>query len=284
MTKVYSPSLFLNSDLVRAPFYFVIGFPISHSFSPKIHNKALAENKIAGTYVALQWAIEQEADFKKLIRHNNFRGANVTIPLKQRLLDWVDVVSEEVNSIGALNTIVPHFGQLEGENTDVYGFLKPLIQKKIPVGRAIVLGFGGAAKAVIYGLNSLGFKEIFVVSRNPKQSTANQAELISYHDVEELNASTDLIVNTTPVGMGDLSAKSPIQLSKIKCISSSTLIYDLIYNPFETELLRQAHLAGLRTLNGWPMFLHQAAKSFKMWTGTNFPFKYIDSEFKPSFL
>lgn len=240
----------------------LIGYPLSHTFSPtyfaqKFSNESISE----ATYEAFPLA--SISDFPKLLNaHPDFRGLNVTIPYKESVIPFLDQLHPTAEAVGAVNTIRIHQqnGQrmLAGFNTDVEGFtgsLKPLIKAQHQ--RALVLGSGGAAKAVCFGLEQLGISAQ-VVSRSPEGNQIDYAALNA-----DIIHSHPLIVNTSPVGQHPNTAASPD--IPYNHLTSDHLLFDLIYNPAETTFLQRGAARGAVTKNGLEMLELQAEGSWRIW-------------------
>ncbi len=266
---------FLNSDKCQHPHYLLIGNPVGHSVSPIMHNVALQHLHLPGEYVAVSVSLP---DISALIAHctsDNFKGANVTIPHKETLFEAVDVLSEEAMEIGAINTIVKTNGRLEGHNTDVFGFMAPLggHRDQLEGTRAIIFGTGGATKAIVHALNKEGVEEIVLVSRRPAQYGEEMASNIvrcSYDNWTAYAEEASILVNATPLGMTPNTDASPVKESELDYLEGK-ICYDIVYNPRVTTFLKQAREAGGTPVGGLDMLIHQGAKSFKLWTGREFP-------------
>lgn len=261
------------------PFLAVLGDPIEHSLSPLIHGNALKKYNSDWQYLAIRVPKEDVHLISDLLAVSSFKGANVTIPLKETVPGLVNFCSDEVRQIGAANTIYPTGEDWAAANTDVHGFLTPLwaYQKSLTGQDAIVLGTGGAARAVCYALvQKLGVNRIFLVSRNPEvvdvttYPSSENITVIDYNSLPEALSEGNLIVNTTPVGMHPNIDQSPIS-GAYEHLLAGKICYDLIYRPQQTLFLKQARQAGGEPVGGLPMFVHQAAKSFEIWTGNEFP-------------
>ncbi|PSN10573.1 shikimate dehydrogenase, partial [filamentous cyanobacterium CCP5] len=234
----------------------VIGDPVRHSFSPIMHNAALAELGANYMYVALPIKPADLATAVAGFRAIDLRGFNITIPHKQAIMPLLSTITPEAEAIGAVNTVWPTDAGWAGTNTDITGFLSPL-KELAPKGRqrAIVLGNGGAARAVVAGCTQWGIPEIHVVGRNADklrqfaaswQSSPLQPPL-SVHPWEaipELLPEADLVVNTTPVGMKPVG-ESPLSQEQIGLLPEGAIAYDLIYNPSPTKFLAMASAHGL---------------------------------------
>jgi len=249
----------------------VIGDPIAHSLSPAMHAAALQAAGIAGSYQAIHVASPELETQVRLLRDQGYRGFNVTVPHKERVvacLDQIDVSAQ----IGAVNTIVNQQEVLIGYNTDIAGFsraLRSLLPD--PTGlRAVVLGAGGSALAVVHALQ-LERATVTVVNRTVARaeylaSRVSRRMIVLRSGLEAADAikHADLLVNTTPLGMGDLAALSA--LPDGSRLSSHTAVFDLVYGR-TTPLLAQAAAAGCATADGLEMLVQQGALSFQLWTG-----------------
>ena len=264
---------FLSEKADNHTFLAVLGRPISHSLSPLIHNFALRSINNDSIYYPILVPEGHEDKMGELFRHPNFRGANITIPLKQTVLKYVDQTSETALVTGAANTVyLTDEGNLRADNTDIDGFLGPLHPyKSYLYGKsALVFGSGGAAKAVIYALKFLGMQSIYIVSRNPDSLDSIDFKSVSYSTWSDVAQECVLMVNTTPVGMYPLVGRSPVDEDKAPLLDGK-ICYDLIYRPLETHFLKQAAEHGGTPINGLEMFLGQAAHSFRLFTHQEFP-------------
>lgn len=270
-------SKFLKSESSRKPHYLLIGSPISHSVSPLMHNTALEHHGLKAEYHAV--AVRQ-SEISTLIAHFNrleFLGANITIPYKQTLFDAMDTLGMEAAQIGAINTIVKRDGKIIGENTDEYGFRVPLeeYEEELAGERALIFGTGGATKAICYALRKLGIEEIVMVSRRPGQYDASSdIQMCGYDNWSAYGEEAAIIINATPLGMQPNTEASPVQQDEVEVLSGK-ICYDAVYNPRETTFLKQAKSVDGIPLGGLDMLIYQAAKSFKMWTGHEFPLGLI---------
>lgn len=264
---------FLSQKADIQPFMAVLGRPISHSLSPLIHNFALQRINNNSIYYPILVPEGHENKLGELFKHPNFRGANVTIPLKQLVSKYVDTSSETVIATGAANTVYLGLdGRIKADNTDIDGFLSPLIPfKPILYGKsALIFGSGGAAKAVVYALKYLGMKSIYIVSRNPDSLDEIDFKAISYSQWITCAEECELIVNTSPVGMYPNVNVSPVNDEEAKYLKGK-ICYDLIYRPLQTKFLKQASHYEATTINGLEMFIGQAAQAFKLFTSQEFP-------------
>ncbi len=273
-------SEFIDCEFVTKPFVCVLGYPVSHSRSPAIHNAALAYHGIPVQYHAVACPPAEFHLIPGLFALPEFKGANVTIPLKEKIVSLLDALDDTARRIGAVNTIVPDTrnGHVAGYNTDVYGFMKPL-ERFGEITSAIILGTGGAARAAAAGLLESGCKSIYLVSRTYKkhEMTAMNPDfvrLVTYDDLEQALRVSDLLVNTTPVGMHPDRDRSPVQ-ERLVPLLKHKICYDIIYNPSETKLLQQARRNGAKVIGGLDMFLYQACRSFELWFGKAMPIDLV---------
>lgn len=244
--------------------YGLIGYPLGHSFSISYFNQKFADEGINAKYENFEIASIDQLD-EVLATNPNLRGLNVTIPYKEKVMDFLDNISPEAQAIGAVNVIkVTHEGnkvKLKGFNSDVIGFtqsIEPMIDRKWHK-KALILGTGGASKAINYGLKSLGLETVYV-SRYERPGTI-QYTSITPDVVKEYN----VIVNCTPVGMFPHTEECP-QLP-YEAMDSHTILYDLIYNPDETLFMKRGLEYGAEVKNGLEMLLLQAFASWEFWHG-----------------
>jgi shikimate dehydrogenase len=276
---------FLSDKAKENDFFAVLGRPISHSLSPLIHTFSLRKVGINSVYYPILVPEGAESLLSDLFRHPNFRGANVTIPLKQLVSGLVDEYSETVAKTGAANTVYrDEYGVLKAENTDVYGFLSPLQSLKSDLlGKsALIFGSGGASKAVIYALKSFGMAQIFVVSRTPSQLEHSDCKVVSYVDWPKYATQCSLIVNASPLGMYPNVEKSPVSEENTALLTGK-ICYDLIYRPLVTQFLSQAESQGAVVLDGLEMFIGQAQRAFELFTHKEFPLSEVRSLLKDHF-
>jgi shikimate dehydrogenase len=262
----------------------IIGFPIAHSISPAFQQAALDYCGIDATYQAWEVAPAAVEEFIRRLRDPNVLGINVTVPHKEAVIPYLDEVDDWATQAGAVNTIVHQGGRLTGHNTDGHGFLKALqeVGGFEPQGRRVlVMGAGGAARGVVLALLREGLGHLTIANRTVERAH-RLAQLARGHGVtaqaiplagEELAAEAaqaELIVNCTSIGMahGPDPAGTPLAWQQIPLVA---LVYDLVYNPLETPLLRAAARAGARTLGGIHMLVYQGAASFELWTGRTAP-------------
>lgn len=251
---------------------FVTGFPIRQSRSPLVHGFWLKKYGLDGSYEAIEIAPEGFVDFVQSLQRIGYAGGNVTIPHKEKAFTLCTRHDAAAEDIGAVNTLWFEDGELRGGNTDAYGFLANLdaMSPGWEVGKsALVLGAGGASRAIIYALKQQGFTDIRIVNRTlvRAQELADRFGAgIGAHEwqaMPELLRDVDLIVNTTSLGM-EGKDELAIDLSGVK---SNALVTDIVYVPLETPLLKAARERGLKTVDGLGMLLHQAVPGFEHWFG-----------------
>ena len=265
----------------------VIGHPVEHSLSPAMHNAAIAH--LGVDFVYLPFPVKP-GDLKAAIAGFaaiGVRGFSITIPHKQAILPLLSSVSPIARSIGAVNTVYLTDKGWCGTNTDVEGFLAPLQTPPFQGGAgggsdwsqkvAVILGNGGAARAVVAGCAQLGCAEIHVVGRSEQnlgefqQSWVNSPmpvhnlQVHTWDKLSMLISLADLLVNTTPVGMYPQGEKSPVVQGAIDRMKAGAIVYDLIYNPNPTQFLKDAQLRGARAIDGLPMLVQQGAAALKIW-------------------
>lgn len=246
--------------------------PAAHSLSPSMHNAAFAAAGLVGRYQALRVPVVELASVVEQMRGSALLGANLSLPHKESVLPLLDEILPAAQEIGAVNTIVHQEGRLLGDNTDAAGFLAALAEADAPTdGLAVVLGAGGAARAAVWALQSQAKQSqsprtLLVLNRSyqkAKQLTqqlggqAVTADEVPWDQVK-------LLINATSVGLGNNRHTPLLQWPQLH---SQALVYDMIYTPIQTRLLREAEAAGLSTANGLSMLAHQARLAFRAWTG-----------------
>lgn len=256
----------------------ILGYPVGHSLSPQMYTAAF---KAAGfpnyNYIPLEIHAGKLYFAVEGLKGLDFRGANVTIPHKSTIMKYLDAVDADALVIGAVNTVVNDGGILTGYNTDVVGFLAALAEANfLPEDcHAAVLGAGGAARAILWGLCKRRAEYITIGARNRQKAESLAKDFLSYGQVEgfdwlsdefkEIIQSADILINTTPLGMfPHVDDMPPVDL---KLLPEGALVYDIIYNPFETKLLRTAKELGYPTLGGLSMLLLQGKEAYRLYTG-----------------
>jgi shikimate dehydrogenase len=265
----------------------VLGDPVRHSLSPAMHNAALQELGLDWVYLALPAPAPELAGVVRALEALDCRGLNVTLPHKQAVASLCADRSPLARRLGAVNTLVRRAeGGWWGTNTDVEGFLAPLREQGLAGGgrRAVVLGCGGSARAVVAGLIDRGLAAVQVAGRRPEvlqtfvaefAGEATEPEALSWDDGPALSAAlaaADLVVNTTPVGMASgqdpaAAERCPLRPQELAALAPGTCVYDLIYTPRPSRLLREAAERGCSTLDGLEMLVQQGAASLRLWTG-----------------
>jgi len=266
----------------------VLGYPVEHSRSPAMQNAAFRALGLDWSYEAIAVEPERLSEVVRDLVEQGYAGANVTIPHKLRALELADVVSDVARAVGAANTLTFEAGSVAAHNTDVEGFLAALAEA-VPEGprgdRALVLGAGGAARAVVYALLSAGAGIVEVWNRHPARARALVADLEPQKGRAELRAVpdpqaslADLIVNATSVGMAPHEPPETSDLSDFKELRISAddlgdrqVIVDLVYRDGNTVLVRKARARGLRCVDALDVLVHQGAASFELWTGRSAP-------------
>jgi shikimate dehydrogenase len=251
---------------------FVTGHPVKHSRSPKIHGHWLARHGIDGSYQAIDVAPENFAEFVKTLQANNYRGGNVTIPHKEAAFALAERRDQAAQEIGAVNTLWFEDGILWGGNTDAHGFAANLDDHApgwVSKGPAVVLGAGGASRAVIHALKERGVADIRIVNRTLARAIELRDRFgagISAHGMAasgELLADAGLLINTTALGMHGNEGLS----ADPGRLPDHAIVTDLVYVPLETPLLAAARARKLRTVDGLGMLLNQAVPGFERWFG-----------------
>ena len=250
----------------------LVGYPVEHSLSPQIHLAALRACGLQGEYALYPIPPGGEqalGDLLQRVRTGELQGLNITIPYKQAVLPFLDELAPVAKAIGAANTIYLRGGSLIGDNTDAAGFLADLGQFCPSPRRAMVLGGGGGARAILYTLESLGCEASLWVRRAAQGRLLLEQfpglKLLELNPDSLRGVQPDLIVNTTPAGMFPETDCSPWPAGLD--FPGRPFVYDLVYNPRETRLMRQAHTAGLQAVTGLGMLIEQAALAFELWTG-----------------
>jgi len=267
---------------------FLIGHPVGHSVSPAFQQAALDHYALDVRYEAMDVDVSSLSSVVSGLRASDVMGANVTVPHKQAVMAFIDELDEEARLIGAVNTIENREGTLVGHNTDAKGFLKALKEESgfDPKGNnVLVFGAGGAARAVVVALVGAEAKSLVVANRTLEraaslveslQFTLTLAETIELKSdsLGSVAAGSHLIVNCTSIGMsgGEGQGETPLMSDMIP---SGALVCDLVYNPRETPLMREAAKAEAQVLSGLPMLVYQGAAAFELWTGKEAPVKVM---------
>ena len=243
--------------------YFVIGNPIDHSLSPKLHNYWLKENNIDAIYE------KKKIDDKDLqttileVKEKKIGGINVTVPFKKSVIPYLDKLSPEAEQTQSVNTIILTDDILVGHNTDIFGFTKAIkdLNFDIKGKKILILGAGGVVPSIIFALNKMNVSKIFISNRTKEKaedlkSQFNNVEVLDWGDINDF----DVIINATSLGLNNESIN--LDFSKL---SNNKLFYDVIYNPEETNFLKEGKKLGNKIENGKLMFIYQAFEAFKLW-------------------
>lgn len=268
----------------------LVGYPLGHSLSPFMHNLAFAAQGINAVYLAFPVKPERVSLMVAAAKTLGIQGFNVTIPYKESLLPFLDKVSPEARACGSVNTVLIKDNLAVGYNTDGMGFMDSLQQEGVKVPRlAVILGAGGAARAVGYQLATLGTVTVFL-NRNRERAvnlareiaglTGQESRGMSWDEGENadflLNA--ELLVNTTPLGMYPNTDEKPIL--DLRGLNPAATIADIVYNPITTRFLQEAARMGFKTVNGLGMFVNQGVRSWEMFTGQKAPRELMEDKLK----
>ncbi len=266
----------------------ILGYPLAHSISPAFQQAAFDYHSIPARYHAWTTPPEQLESRVRALRGEDYLGANVTVPHKERVGEYLDDIDTWAERIGAVNTIVRVDDTLVGYNTDAYGFIKSLTETGHfrPAGRNVLLvGAGGAARAAVFALAQEGIASLTIANRtleraeslaadirNSLDCVSSNVKVVPLHgsQIREASANADLIVNSTSIGMRHSDDEGRIP-SESLVIPPTALVYDMVYNPPETPLLTAAKAAGAPVLGGLPMLVYQGAAAFERWTGEEAP-------------
>ncbi len=256
----------------------VFGFPVKHSASPAMHNAAFRACGLDYVYLAFEVKPENLRDALLGLPALGISGANLTIPHKEKAVQYMNELSEEAAGIGAVNTVIIEPGKLKGYNTDIEGFAKSLSEDAgfAAEGKKVVIfGAGGGSRAVLFALAHAGVSEVTIASKPLDQAEKLASEVahkfpevkikaipFDSKSVGEEISSCSLLVNATPLGM-----KGEIPVSNTECLHEGLTVYDLVYTPATTPLLEEARKRGAQAVNGLSMLVYQGAASFKLWTG-----------------
>lgn len=261
---------------------FLIGDPVGHSISPTMQNTALRACGLAWQYELLETPHTQLARVMQRLRADDCAGANVTIPHKQAVIEYLDEVTPTARCIGAVNTIIKRDGKLIGDNTDAYGVLQVLRDARVELrgARVVVLGAGGAARAAVFALADAGVASIGIINRTESRALALGDALRQHAPHLEVTVNQNdaltrahLVINATCVGMVPHTDESPLPAHvRLPC---NVVVFDMVYRPRETRLLREAACAGAQTISGLGMLVHQGAAAFTLWTGRAAPVRVM---------
>ncbi|WP_370931446.1 shikimate dehydrogenase [Bartonella sp. DGB1] len=254
---------------------FLIGTPIKHSLSPLIHNYWLKKYNINASYTAINVKEQEFLNFTNNFKNNFFAG-NITSPYKEKIIDFLDFFDPLVQEINVCNCVKIFNNKVYGYNTDIFGFSAAIKkQKKIFNNKiALIIGAGGAARAIIYALYTLGFSKLYIVNRSEnkiyllQQLFKHKINIINWNQTINIEADLDLVVNTTSVGLANNDNNySKFFSLEMKQLKKDCLIVDLNYNPSLPLFLQEAKKYNLPILNGLDMLIYQAQESFLQWFG-----------------
>jgi shikimate dehydrogenase len=259
----------------------IIGNPIGHSLSPEMHNAAFNEMGLNYEYYKFEIEIQQLQDTLERMKTRRFRGLNVTIPFKIEVMKYLDSIDESARTVGAVNTIVNDDDKLTGFNTDIHGALEAMrtngINPHQSLGKILILGAGGAARAVAFGLGGLQ-QELIIINRTFERGNQLAKELsritsaiaIQLDELSDVINDVEVVINTTSMCMlgSESDEETPISSQLLR---EDMTVFDIVYNPKETKLLKSARAAGAKIIYGYEMLVHQGAKSFELWTGQKAP-------------
>lgn len=265
---------------------FLLGDPVAHSISPPMHNAAFHALSLGWNYEPLHTPREGLQATVARLRTEECAGANVTMPHKEAVIEFLDALSVSARQVGAVNTIVKRAGRLIGANTDVYGFAQALRRARVQVRgqHAVILGAGGAARAAVCALAAAGIARVTIVNRTAARAEALAADLrrrfprlgLDVNGTDALTRadtfaplSASLIVNATGVGMSPRTHESPLPRGAI--FPRGAVAFDLVYRPLRTRFLREAERAGALGVEGIDMLVFQGAAAFRLWTGRDAP-------------
>ena len=278
----------------KTSFLALIGNPVSHSLSPIMHNAAIQYLGLDLIYMAIPCKDEDLEIVVNSLKKMNCKGLNITIPFKQKVFNMCSEISPVAKKVKAINTLkLTNDKDWIGTNTDIDGFIYPLKNLNLIKKSSLIIGSGGAARSVIQGLIKLKLSKITIISRNKsslnelitnfKNDIEIKGLLDTNNEINNLIQETDLIINTTPVGMSNTINNDEIPFGKNfwDSINSKTIVYDLIYNPSPTPFLKFCDKKGCMTIDGTQMLIAQGAKSLSFWTnGLEVPFEVMHDALK----
>ena len=265
----------------------IIGNPLSHSLSPVLHNFWHEKYKLSANYSLIEIGLNEIEEVIKKIRNKELQGINVTIPYKQAVIPFLDLIISDAKETISVNTIsLNERDQVVGNNTDVYGFEQGFINKlrdqNLEKNKVLILGAGGVTPSVIYALLKKGIKQIFLANRTIKKSEDIKKkfpyiEIIIWEKIEAAAENMDIIINTTSLGL-----KNGIDFKEeFKVIKKNLIYFDVIYNPEETTMIKKFKKRNIETYNGLEMFIYQGQKSFFLWNKIN---PELDKELKQNIM
>ncbi len=245
--------------------YAVLGNPIKHSKSPVIHNALFQAHNINAAYLAFE--VDDISKVVSAIKTLNIQGVSVTIPFKEKIMPYLDWIDDDSIAIGAVNTIVTKNGELHGYNTDYKAAISPLKSYGIKGKNICIIGAGGAAQAVAYGVHK-EHGNMLIINRNQMRGEKLAAKFgstfLPLNNVDQINThDIDILINTTSIGMHPNGDQSPFSIQKLE---AHMIVMDIVYNPLETRLLSDAKKMECTIIDGLSMFISQGAAQFELWT------------------
>lgn len=245
--------------------YCIFGNPVRHSKSPAVHNACFQQHNINAVYLAFE--INEISKAVTALKTLNIQGASITIPFKESIMDYLDWIDDDASKIGAVNTVINKNGKLLGYNTDHKAAIIPLKPFGIKNKKICIIGAGGAAQAIAYGIhNEKGHLVIINQSkeRGEKLALKYKGDFILQGDADKINSiSADIIINTTPIGMAPYTEASAFPST---LLNTGMVVMDIVYTPLKTKLLSEAQKKGCKTIDGLSMFLNQGVAQFELWT------------------
>ncbi|MFX0045799.1 MAG: shikimate dehydrogenase [Candidatus Hermodarchaeota archaeon] len=261
----------------------IVGYPLGHTMSPVMHNAALKEMRLESEfhYEQRPVRVRELSNLVSQIREGTLEGANITVPYKTVIMEYLSAVTDEGLAAGSVNTLYREGGKVIGHNTDVKGFEEALEERNVAVRglRATILGAGGAARAVALALAEEGIERLAILNRT-RSNALKLAESLGHNESLEVfigpistarNAleESDILINCTPIGMhGHSAEESPVDGV---ALPRDLIVMDLVYNPLRTRLLKDAEESGCKTIDGTGMLVHQGAEALRIWTGKRAP-------------
>ena len=253
----------------------IIGKPLSHSLSPLLHNFWFKKYNVSANYSLLEITPDEIEETIKRIKKKELQGINVTVPYKQAVIPFLDLLVGDAKETLSVNTIMLNEeGKIVGDNTDVYGFEQGFISKlknqNLEQSKVLILGAGGVTSSVIYALSKKRIKQIFVSNRTLKKAEEIKKrfpfiEIIEWKNIEEKAKKIDILINATSLGLKNGNNFD----QEFKTTKSNLVYYDIIYNPEETEIIKKFKKRNIQTFNGLEMFIYQGQKSFSLWNKIN---------------
>jgi len=249
----------------------IIGKPLSHSLSPMLHNFWFKKYKVCANYSLIEIELSEIAEIIKKIRNNDLQGINVTVPYKQAVIPFLDLLINDAKETLSVNTIsLSEDGKVVGDNTDVYGlergFINKLDEQNLAQKNFLILGAGGVTPSIIYALSKKGIKNISISNRTIKKAENIKnifsfIKIIQWENIEAEAINADVVINATSLGLKNGNNFK----QEFKTTKSNLIYYDIIYNPEETMMIKKLKEKKIQTYNGLDMFIYQGQKSFSIW-------------------